>query len=62
MNRRKLSAHRTLWSVVVYRPKPHLISLHETKEEADMARTLVGKEGFVLPPMRAWAGKESASA
>jgi len=31
---RRLSAHKTLWSVVVYRPKPRLVALFETKAEA----------------------------
>jgi hypothetical protein len=33
----RLSAHKTLWSVVVYRPKPRLVALFETKAEAHLA-------------------------
>ena len=56
---RRLSAHKTLWSVVVYRPKPRLVALFKTKTEADVAAKLV-EGGFVLPPVKAWAGKEIA--
>jgi len=55
---RRLSAHKTLWSVVVYRPKPRLVALFETKAEADLAAKVVDG-GFVLPPVKAWAGKEA---
>jgi len=44
---------------VVYRPKPRLVALFKTKTEADVAAKLV-EGGFVLPPVKAWAGKEIA--
>jgi hypothetical protein len=56
---RTLSARKTLWSVVIYRPKPRLVALFETKTEADLAAKVV-EDGFVLPPVKAWAGKEAS--
>jgi hypothetical protein len=55
---RSLSARKTLWSVVVYRPKPRLVALFETKAEADLAAKLV-ESGSVLPPVKAWACEEA---
>lgn len=54
---RKIEAHRTLWSVVVFNPKAwQLIGLYRTKAEADeIARK--GTQRFVLPPVDAWGGK-----
>jgi hypothetical protein len=54
---RKIQAHRTLWSVVVFEPKPSLVGLYQTKAEAD-AIAQKGHGRFVLPPVRAWGGQE----
>jgi hypothetical protein len=53
----KIEAHRTLWSVVVFHPKPGLVGLYQTKAEAD-AIAQKGHGRFVLPPKNSWAGKE----
>jgi hypothetical protein len=44
----KIEAHRTLWSVVVFHPKPGLVGLYQTKAEAD-AIAQKGHGRFVLP-------------
>ena len=57
---RKIEAHRTLWTVVVFDPKVDtLIGFYHTKEDAYAGAAKV-KGAFVLPPMKARGGKESA--
>jgi hypothetical protein len=55
--KRKIEAHRTLWSVVVFEPKPGLVGLYQTKAAAD-AIAQKGHGRFVLPPRNAWAGNK----
>jgi hypothetical protein len=65
---RKVEAHRTLWSVVVFHGAGlgsigrcakgrTLVGLYATKAEADEAAAKV-KGGFVLPPRNAWPGRQ----
>jgi hypothetical protein len=54
---KKVEAHRTLWSVVVFHGKGRgLVGLYPTKAEGDRVAQK-GHQRFVLPPVAAWGGK-----
>jgi hypothetical protein len=55
--RRKIEAHHTLWSVVVFDGKDRgLVGLYQTKQEADEVAQKYPHR-FALPPVNAWGGK-----
>ena len=57
-SKRKIEAHRTLKSVVVFHGKDRgLVGLYQTKQEADEVAHEYPHR-FVLPPVNAWGGKD----